>query len=695
MLVKLALRQSRRQLKTNVFHLFTLTIIFMVLFVMASFTFDKTLTDNLTSNITSNLLNQIGGMGSVFHIFLWVTVGVNLFFLTYIYRIRLRQNSKLYALYRLMGMRSRDLFILYFMETGIFTIVSTLLGGALGFVFIRMSKIGLLMLGSFVETKVNFTFSFISYGIAAFIYGMCMLIVVLCSFFVVARTDIILLFKQEHLVQKISKLTPCYLVLGIISLAILPCFAQISNDVNHFFINFGASVIISVFCMYFLYKSAITMIFLLRRKFGFHKRHGSEFITGRFFFSQLNRSATMMTIISVFLIGIFLFSFLSQILIRPENLEQSYGNDFSMDNATQRDQSEVKAFLEKQKIQYFSTELEYTQIVVDRKENNRIMSSLEIQQHLEMTKTNREEFNEFYMNERYQSYFIFTESVYQRNLEQMKKVNKKQVEALNRIYHLQEKSEVKQIGGTIITPEEARILNVKPLQVEESGFSKEDVQGMSDYYFFDHPNIGAKSFTVELRNMNSATLVVSEVQYAQMKSKGLVYNLIAFNTPKITNKQFRMLYSNTALHNYVGVKTNGKMAVQLMNAEMQSPLLFSFIVLFFQILFYITILILYRLNEMIQKQYSIFRTLHIVGAKNTTIFGSVMLQTLITLLLPVGLSYCIAWIGISGVFHTLLTQTEIFNHTVKYLPHIVFIFSAISIVFTVYQANVIKSKQLS
>lgn len=687
MLVKLGLRQSKRQLKANIFHLITLTIIFMITFILATYTFDKDLTANLTSSISSNWLERIGGMGSIFKSFLIVTIIVNLFFLTYIFRIRLRQNAKMYALYRLLGMGNRDLFILYLFEMITFTLVAVIIGGLFGVAVIRVCKIILLSLGNFFETKVEFTFSPLSYFVSVVIYFLEMIIAMLFSFVVIIRTDIILLFKRDQLVQKISKATPFYIAISVVLFCLLPHFAKIGDDLSSFLTNFCISLCISAVAMFFLYKSGITSLFALRRFFGLNKRHGSEFITGRFFFSQLNKSAMMMTIVSIFLTGIFLFTFISQMFTSSETLAKTTTNDFSMLDARNDDVREVEKYLQNSKLEYYETDFEYLHIVTNP--NNKVhFNATDIQNMIQKTRSDEKAMNQTVQTKQsfeiteYENSFIISEQMYEQQIAQLKKANRNTYQSIEKLYNVQDKTKVRQIsGGT--QSNIALLPNTEVAAVHN--ISAVDFKTALSVRFFDHPIIGPKGSMLTLA-LDSATFVVSNTEYEHLKDFGLVRKMKVFNTPSMTVNQFKKLYEETPLHNYEMDTTAGKMSVQSINVEIQSPIMFCLVVLFFQVLFYIVILIVYRLSEMMEKQRKTFETLHIVGASDTTIIGSIAIQTGITMLFPIIVSFYVSWIAVSGVFNQFYTSNEIFTNVSKYLPHVSIAFLAITIIFVCYQS---------
>lgn len=693
MLTKLAVRQAIRQLKMNVFHLLSLTIIFMVTFVMATFTIDKSLTDNLTSAISSGIVESIGGMGSIFKVFLCAIAIINVFFLSYIFRLRMHQNSKTYALYRLLGLRTRDLFILYLFEVITLIIGASILGGLFGIGAIRVSKIFLLSLGTVLEPTVAFNFSFPSYGVTILIFAADMFMAMLFSFLVVARADIILLFKRDELVQKVSKLTPLYFIISIAVFIAIPNFAKMGSNTNEFFLNFGISVLLSVIGMYFLYKSAISVIFGIRKKLSLHKRHGSEFITGQFFFSQLNKSAVMMTIISFFLIVVFLFSFINATFVGEKDFDKSYGADFSMSQSTEKDRQEVRKWLSDKNIETYATDMEYVQVMLD--ENGKVLSGNEIENKLTQSRTDDSEYVKF-DELKYQNIFFITEKTFEANKEQFKKVNREVPKGIERAYKAQTGKKIKQIGGAQLTAAEMQKIGLSPedLGTLPTDLSRDEQIELRSPFFIELPVFGAGVKAMSIRGQ-SPIVIVPETQYNTLKEKGRVNKQVVFNTPHINVQQYRKLYEETSLKNYAGVTTNGKMTVLLVNVEMQSPIRFSLGIMFVQVMFYILILIMYRLSEMLQKQYRIFETLHIVGASDATIIGSICLQVFATLLFPIAVSFYIAWIAVSNVFSAFYTSSQIWEYLTSNLPLIVTLFVGLAVFFTVYQSYVIKRRQIN
>lgn len=687
MLIKIGTRQAIRQIKANIFHLLTLTIIFMVTFVLATYTLDKELTTNLTSTVSSELLNRIGGMESIFRVFLILTVGINLFFLTYIFRLRLRQNSKMYALYRLLGMKNNNLFVLYTLEVIAFTLLAAIIGGLFGIVAIRSIKIILLMLGSFVETKVEFSFSLMSYLIAIGIFFVEMIVAVLFSFIIIIRTDIILLFKRDQLAQKVSKMTPFYIVIAVLLFLVLPQFAKLGESPEDFFKNFGIAICLSSVAMFLLYKSGITSLFAIRRFFNLNKRHGSEFITGRFFFSQLNKSAMMMTVVSIFLIAIFLFTFISQMFISPEKLVQTMSSDFSMLDAKQADIKQVEAYLQSENIQYYTTELEYIHIAV-RNDNKSRVNPQDVKNMIEKTRVDEDAFNDVLGN--YDHFFILSDSSYQKQINQLKQANRETYQIIDRLYQSQNGASIRYLAG-ITRDDVAEIPEMKASKMNNVGEDDLKEISKSGLRIFDYPTVGLEGSMMTLV-YGSSTFTASNEVYNQLKQYGAVRKVQAFNTPSITNQQFRRLHEKTPLQQYDMLSTVGRNGIQLVNAEVQSPLWICLSILFFQVLFYITILILYRLTEMIQKQYQVFQTLHIVGASDTTIIGSVVMQTCMTMFFPIGVSFYVAWVAVSGVFKGIYKADEILINVSKYLPHVTMSFLIITIVFVVYQTRIIRRR---
>lgn len=683
MLIKLGFRQILRQLKGNVFHLLTLSIIFMVTFVMTIYTFDTELINNLASSQAMKILNAYGGIGGVFRVFLFITLFINLFFLTYIFRLRLRENSKMYALYRLLGMRSKDLSFLYIFEIVIFTIISALVGGVIGIFVIRINKMFLLSLGSFVETNIEFTFSMSCYLIAVLLYFTCMIVAMLFSLVVIARADIILLFKREQLVQKTSKGTPFYAVAAIILLGILPYFTK--GDEQTIFQNFALSFLIIVIGMYLLYKSGVTILFGIRRTLGLNKKHGSEFITGRFFFSQLNKSALMMTATSLFLIIVFFFAFINQSFTTNNSIRRAT-SDFSMLNASNEDIQQVEQALKDRNIKYNTNNFEYRLVLVDI-QNNKLLSSAEIQQEFAKKASKKEDIEAF--SKKYRSYFIFSEKNYTKNIEQLKQMNPEHLTAINHLYRLQKNEKSKLISGII---EENK--TTLPIYVPEvvRNLPNERKEEMLQINFFDHPVLGITQSPILIYAESSSTFVIPNEEYKNLSTIGQTMQMKVFNTPNMTLRQYRKLYNETPLNKYTGVTTTGKKSVQLLNGETQAPILFSFYTIFFQILFYIIILVLYRLTDMMQKQYRIFQTLHIVGASTVTIIGAVAMQTFITLMFPIGVSFYVARIFVMGLFDKFYSQEAMSTMILANLPHIVIVFLIVTLGFIYYQSIIIRNQ---
>lgn len=684
MLIKIGVRQATRQLKANCFHMFTLVIIFMVTFVLATYAFDKELTANLTSTVSSELLNRIGGMESVFRVFLILTAGINLFFLTYIFRLRLRRNSKMYALYRLLGMKSGNLFILYIFEVIVFTLCAAIIGGLFGVVTIRVVKIFLLMFGSFVETKVEFSFSFMSYLIAVALFFIEMTVAVLFSLVIIIRTDIILLFKRDQLVQKVSKMTPVYIVLALLLFLLLPQFAKLGEDPSAFFMNFGIAVCLSSIAMFLLYKSAITSLFSIRRSLNLNKRHGSEFITGRFFFSELNKSAMMMTIVSFFLSGIFLFSFISQMFITPKSLEKTMSNDFSMLSAQQADIQQVEQYLQSENIQYYTTDLEYIHIAISQVDRS-LVHPADMKMMIEKTREDESALNEVINN--YSHFFILSDASYQKQIKQLKQANRQTYQIIDRLYQLQTGAKIRYLSGVAGD----NIAGLPGMDTSKmSNISIDDLTEVlkSNIRVFNYPTVGTEGSMLTLTQ--SSVFTAGNEAYNELKQYGIVQNQQVFNAPSITNQQFRRLHEKTVLSKYDMMSTVGKSGIQLVNAEVQSPILLCLSILFFQVLFYITILIIYRLTEMIQKQYRVFQTLHIIGASNSTIVGSVFIQSCITMLFPISVSFYVAWVAVSGVFKDIYTPNEILENVSKYLPHVTIVFLLITMIFVIYQSVIIR-----
>lgn len=693
MLIKLATRQSLRQIKTNIFHILTLLIIFAITFVMVSFSNDKTLTDNLTGSIASEALNQIGGMSTVFTFFLYVIMAINVFFLAYIFRLRMHQNSKTYALYRLLGLRTKDLFVLYLFEVIVLVVITAIIGGLLGVGIIRVSKIFLISLGNFVESKVEFSFSLSSYLITIAFYAVAMFIAMLISFVVVVRADIILLFKRDQLVQKTSKLTPLYLVLGLgLLFFALPNFAKLGTTQEEFAKNFLISFVISFFSMYFLYRSFISILFGIRRRFGLHKRHSSEFITGRFFFSQLNKSSMMMAIVSIFLIISFIFSFLTSILLSSKDLNEYYAPDFSMINASDEDKNEVKNWLSDHHIETYATDFEYAHLVFNP-ETNTYLSQQEIQQKMEETKNQD---GRDYPMSTYLNYLVISEEAYHKNIDRLKHARQEVPKPIEKIYDAQTGAEIKQIAGKKVEADEIKRIQFDSTtnQNYPQNLSEKEIASSMKVTFFDRPVTG-KGYAASSLPTITPVFVASEKKYEELKKMGTHNKITEFNTPNITTRQYRELATNTALKKYVLYTSIGKQDILLVNTEVQSPIRFSFTILLIQVLFYIVVLILYRLNEMIQKQYRIFETLHIVGASNFSIFGSVFFQTVITLILPVFLSFYIAWVAVSNIFSVFYSYNRLWSDITLYFPHIISIFAILTICFTLYHSFEIKKRQIN
>lgn len=693
MLIKLATRQSLRQIKTNIFHLLTLVVIFTITFVMVSFSSDKTLTDNLTGAIASAALDKIGGMSTVFTFFLYLIMAINIFFLAYIFRLRMHQNAKTYALYRLLGLRTKDLFVLYLFEVIVLIVITALIGGVLGIGVIRVSKIFLISLGNFVESKVEFSFSLSSYLTSIILYSIVMFIAMLISFITVVRTDIILLFKRDQLVQKTSKLTPVYFVLGLgLLFFALPHFAKLGTTQDEFFKNFLMSTLISVLSMYFLYRSFISILFGIRRRFGLHKRHSSEFITGRFFFSQLNKSSMMMTIVSVFLIISFIFTFLSSLLLNAVDLNKLYATDFSMMNATEKDKSEVKTWLSDHHVKTYTTDFEYT-LFTFNSETETLLTPQEIQH--KITDAKNLQGNDYPITA-YFNYIVISEDTYQKNIEQMKRAGREVPKPIEKLYNAQNGAEIKQILGQPMDASEIKRIKIDPDANKKfpQNLNDEEKSLMTRVTMIDRP-VSGEGYEASTLDTTTPVFVASEKKYEEFKKIGIQYAVTAFNTPNITPRQYRDLSTNTALGKYVLHTSINKQDVLLVNIEVQSPIRFSFMVLLVQVLFYIVVLILYRLNEMIQKQYRIFETLHIVGASNFSIFGSVFFQTVITLILPVFLSFYIAWVAVSNVFNAIYSYDRLWSDLTLYFPHIISIFIVLTIGFTLYHSFEIRKRQIN
>lgn len=693
MLTKLAIRQAIRQLKANIFHLMSLIIIFMVTFVMATFSFDESVTKDITSAFSSDVLDAIGGVSTIFRVFLVAIIIVNIFFLSYIFRLRMRQNAKTYALYRLLGLRSYDLFVIYTFEVIVLTVVTAVIGGICGIGAVQGSQTFLVSLGTVAEPSTKLSFSMFSYLMTVAFFAVSMLVATLLSFVIIVRTDIIVLFKRDQLVQKVSKLTPVYFVLSVVMFLLLPQFAKIGDGQSEFLRNALISMILSVVGMYFLFKSAISIIFGVRKYLNLHKRHGSEFITGQFFFSQLNKSALMMTIVSFFLIIVFLFSFLTESLVGEKDFDEKYMSDFSMMNPTQEDKTAVIDWLKKNDIQVETTDMEYLHVMTNPNTNNTLMNASEIEQALVESKTN-ETLSGDLLSSKYHSSFYITENTYQNLQKQFEKVNRTIPAAIKKYYNEASGKEVKQITGFALSAQELEALGLSPEMVgmipDVQTLSEEEVR-QTLTSFMDMPALGAGIVTFTTSN---PVHVVSQAQFEQLQNKGRIVKQTTFNAPGLKAVKYRKMMEETVLNKYLGQTTSGKMHILLVNVESQAPIRFSLAIMFIQVMFYIILLILYRLSEMLQKQYRIFDTLHIVGASNTTIFGSIGLQIITTLIFPVVVSCYIAWIAVYNVFSNFYTNEEIWKYFTGNLPIIFAIFGCLAIAMTFYQSLTVRRRQI-
>lgn len=690
------MRQATRTLKQNVFYTLTLSVVFMVIFVLTSLAYDPLLTQGISSELGSNVLLGIGGMQAVFQFFLLALFIINTLFLSYLFRLRIRRNTKTFALYRLLGMRNYHLFLVYVIEVAVFLIVSVVLGGVLGALFVRKGKILIMALGTLRGVKVSFTFSLTSFFIAILLYAISLFISLIASFFIVMKTDIIVLFKQEQLSQKISKWSFLYGGIGLFLTALVPVFSKLGDTPQQFLVNMMIVSIVGVVGMYFLYKSIVTIIFALRRYFGLHKRCASEFITGQFFYAQLNKSALMMTVISVFLITIYLFSFLNQ-MISPAVLNEQYGNDFSMLNATSKDKDVVVRWLKQKKIKAEYTDIHYTHIVYDTAQN-RMLKKAEIDQLLLESRTNNTTYEKI-VNNVYQSYFFIAEKDYKKNVTQIQKGGQSIPFPIESLYDKQKDLTVKQIEGNPMTEEALSQLTRLGIpgfeKVYERYHHASDISGLQEKrlttYFFDRPTFGAGPKLGEVPS--TRTFVMSDTVYHTIQKHGREYTQTVFNAPHMSLGEYRHLHDETPLKKYSGISTRGKFTAEMVVSEIQAPAIASVIIVIGQIMLYIIVLILYRLSDILENQYRIFKTLHIVGATNGTIIGSIFFQVFVTLSLPMVVSFGITWLAVSTLLSEVMPIDEIWRMMTPGMPYILAFFILKVVCFTAYQSFVVIQKQ--